>query len=236
MGVVEMTDQHTLHLIAWRADALVLDSYNTYLRTGSHDALRSSAEHAHEAVHALMTADGTAASGAQELIQRRLPGVGALMQAAVDRLTSDTTARLSAAWQLMQLPGPGPSWNDEERAFAMRLLTSALVSDDAEILDARERVGRIPHRRAATLLVEELGCSEAPWKAALSADEYKHLSHSYAPRSGIGRGRLCAALTRLDKERLAAMLAIWLDNGAPRDRLSSCLNAALAARVPAVLV
>ena len=32
------------------------------------------------------------------------------------------------------------------------------------------------------------------------------------------------------------MLAAWLDNGAPRERLSSCLNAALAALVPAVLV
>lgn len=232
-----MPDRHTLHLIAWQADAMVLVSYDTYVRTRNHDALRSSAEHAHEAVHALMQADGITASGALELIQRSLPGVCALMQAAADRLTADTATRLCAVWRLMQLSGPGPSWNDEEREFAMRLLTTALLSDDAEILDVGERVGRIPHRRAANLLAEELERSESPWKAALSADEYSHLSHSYAPRTGAGRGRLCAALThREDRERLVAMLAAWLDNGAPRDRLSSCLNAALAARVPAVLV
>ena len=231
-----MPDQHELHLIAWRADALVLESYDVYLRTQSHEALHSAAERAHEAVHALMEAEGITAAGAQELIERSLPGVSALMRAAVERLTSDTAARLDAVWRLMQLRGHGPSWKDEERDFAMRLLTAALVSDDARLLDVLERVGRIPHRRAANLLVEELGCSEAPWKAALSSHEYTYLSHSYAPRTGDGRGRLSAALGLRDKERLGAMLAAWLDNGAPRERLSSCLNAALAARVPAVLV
>ena len=161
-----MPDRHTLHLIAWRADALVLDSYNTYLRTGDQEMLRDSAEHAHEAIHALMQADDITASGAQELIEHSLPAVYALMQAAVDRLTSDTTLRLGAVWRLMQLPGPGPSWNDEERDFAMRLLTTTLVSDGGELLDVRGRVGRIPHRRVANLLVEQLGCSETPWKAA----------------------------------------------------------------------
>jgi hypothetical protein len=119
----------------------------------------------------------------------------------------------------------------------MRLLTTALVSDDPELPAVRERAGRIPHRRVANLLVEELKSSETPWKAALSADEYRYLAHSYAPRTGADRGRLCGALKHLDdKERLVAMLAAWLDNGAPRDRLSSCLNAALAALVPAVVV
>jgi hypothetical protein len=183
-----------------------------------------------------MEADGITAAQAPELIERSLPGVWVLMQAAVERLTSATALRLGEVWRLMRLPGPGPSWSDEERDFAMRLLTTVLVSDDAELPAVGERVARIPHRRAANLLVGELESSEMPWKAALSADEYRHLLHSYAPRAGADRGRLCGALKHLeDKERLVAMLAAWLDNGAPRDRLSSCLNAALAALVPAVV-
>ena len=232
-----MADPDNLHLIARREDSLVLVSYRAYLRTSSDDALRQAAEHARKAVHALIRADELTAFAARALVEQKLPGVRTLITAAADRIATDTAARLGAVWRLLQLPSPSPQWIEAERELAMRLLTTALVSAETDVLKVRERVEVISHRRVANLLMVELAGSEVPWKAALSAEQYKHLSHCYAPRTGAGRAQLCAAFERIeDKERVVSMLALWLDSGARREMLASCLNDALAECVPPVLV
>src|SRR5579875_666787 len=235
--VSDMAERDDLRAAARRADSLVLVSYNAYVRTRNHEALRHAAEHAYEAANALMKADGVTASEAPELIERNLPGVRTVMHAAADQMAAETAARLRGVWRLMQLPGASPAWDDDERDVALRLLVAALVSDELETLDIRERVARIPHRRAANMVVAELERSERPWKSALSADEYGQLLHRFAPRTGPGRGLLCTAVKRLpDKTRVASTLALWLDAGAQRETLASSLDAALTACLPAVLV
>ena len=235
--VSDMPDRDDLHSAARRADLLVLVSYNAYARTRSQEALRRAAEQAYEAVHSLMKADGVTAAEAQELIERKLPGVRTVMHAAADQMAAETAVRLRAVWRLMQLPGASPAWDDDERDLALRLLVAALMSDDLEILDIRERVAHIPHRRAANLVVGELERSERPWKAALSATQYRQLLHRYAPRTGAGSGLLCTAVKRLgDKRRVTSTLALWLDAGAQRETLAPALDAALTACLPAVLV
>lgn len=215
----------------------MLVSYNAYLKTRDHEALHRASEHAYEAVQALMKADGVTASEAHDLIERNLPGVRTVIHAAAEKMAAEAAVRLRAVWRLLQLPGASPVWDDEERDLAMRLLVAALVSDDLEPLDIRERIAHVPHRRAANMLTRELERSERPWKAALSADEYRQLLHRYAPRTGSGRGLLCTAVKRLeDKERLAATLALWLDAGAQEETLAPSLDAALTACLPAVLV
>jgi hypothetical protein len=234
---MEMSVKDDLAISARRADSLVLVSYSAYVKTCNYQALRQAAGHAYEAVHALMEADGIDAADAQELIARKLPGVCTVIRAAADHMASESAMRLCAVWKLMQLREPSPLWNDDERDVAMRLLVTALVSDDVRNLDLRERVGHAPHRRAAKVLVGELEHSELPWKAALLADAYRDLLHRYAPRSGAGRGRLCTALNRLqDQDRAVSMLASWLDGGGERETLSPCLDAVLAVSVPPVLV